>query len=82
MNSAVYVGQVRHRRLAPVAHAFTYRLYMMYLDLAELPRVFDKRWLWSASRPALARFRRRDHLGDPAVPLRLCFQSGQLLLLF
>jgi DUF1365 family protein len=52
-----------------VAHAFTYRLYMMYLDLAELPRVFDKRWLWSASRPALARFRRRDHLGDPAVPL-------------
>jgi DUF1365 family protein len=42
---------------------------MMYLDLAELPRLFRRRWFWSASRPALARFRREDHLGDPAVPL-------------
>jgi DUF1365 family protein len=31
--------------------------------------VFRGRWLWSASRPAPAWFRRADHLGDPAVPL-------------
>lgn len=42
---------------------------MMYLDLAELPRLFRGRWLWSARRAALARFRRDDHFGDPAVPL-------------
>ena len=42
---------------------------MMYLDLAELPGLFRGRWLWSATRPALARFRREDHLGDPAIPL-------------
>lgn len=41
----------------------------MYLDLAELDEVFAGRWLWSARRPALAMFCRRDHLGDPAVPL-------------
>ncbi len=42
---------------------------MMYLDLDELDGLFRKRWLWSARRPAPARFRRKDHLGDPGVPL-------------
>jgi hypothetical protein len=67
--SAVYVGWVRHRRAGPVGHAFSYRLYMMYLDLSELPDLFRGRWLWSARRPAPAWFRRADHLGDPALPL-------------
>lgn len=31
--------------------------------------VFKRRWLWSARRFALARFRREHHLGDAAVPL-------------
>ena len=42
---------------------------MVYLDLAELERVFRGRWLWSTRRAALAHFRREDHLGDPRVPL-------------
>jgi hypothetical protein len=41
---------------------------MAYLDLAELDRAFEGRWLWSARRPALARFRREDHFGS-RVPL-------------
>jgi len=69
MHSALYLGRVRHRRFAPRAHAFEYRLFMAYLDLAELERVFRGRWLWSARRPALAWFRRADYLGDPGVPL-------------
>jgi DUF1365 family protein len=69
VNSCIYEGWVRHRRYAPVPHAFRYAVYMMYLDLDELDHVFDGRWLWSARRPALAWFRRRDHLGDPDVPL-------------
>jgi len=67
--SALYLGAVRHRRYAPVPHAFRFPLFMAYLDLAELPGLFDGRWLWSAERPALAWFRRADHLGDPARPL-------------
>ena len=67
--SRVYVGTIRHRRRAPRAHAFSYRIFMMYLDLAELPSLFDGRWFWSARRPALAWFRRADYLGDPSVPL-------------
>jgi DUF1365 family protein len=42
---------------------------MMYLDLAELPQVFDRVPLWSARRRALAWFKRADYLGDPRVPL-------------
>lgn len=68
-HSALYEGTLRHRRYSPVEHRFTYPLFMAYLDLDELPELFDGRWLWSARRPALARFRRRDYLGDPAIPL-------------
>ncbi len=69
MHSCLYVGQVKHRRFAPRPHAFSYRLFMVYLDLAELPRLFERRWLWSARGPNLAWFRRADHYGDPERPL-------------
>jgi DUF1365 family protein len=69
MHSALYTGRLSHRRFAPREHRFSYRLFMMYLDLAELDEVFRGRWLWSARRPALAWLRRADFLGDPALPL-------------
>jgi DUF1365 family protein len=53
---------VRHRRHEPVDNRFNYRLFMMYLDLAELPTVFEPYWLWSAKRAAPAWFRRADYL--------------------
>ena len=69
MNSAIFEGQVRHRRMQPAGHEFVYRLFMMYLDLSELDTVFKNRWFWSARRSALARFRRENHLGDKGVSL-------------
>ncbi|MGB5440796.1 MAG: DUF1365 domain-containing protein [Gammaproteobacteria bacterium] len=69
MHSCLYLGQVKHRRYTPTPHAFSYRLFMLYLDLDELPRLFNRHWLWSAKRPALARFRRADHLGDRSTDL-------------
>lgn len=63
VQSGIYEGVVRHRRNEPVAHQFQYRLFMMYVDLDELPRLFRGRWLWSANRFNAAWFRRRDHLG-------------------
>jgi len=68
-HSCIYEGQVRHRRFQPVANQFRYRIFFLYLDLAELPRLFKDRLLWSADRVNLAYFRRRDHLGDPNLPL-------------
>ena len=69
MHSALYTGRLRHRRFAPVPHAFAYDLALVWLDLAELDEVFRGRWLWSARRPALSWLRRADYLGDAAVPL-------------
>jgi hypothetical protein len=67
--SAIYEGVVAHRRSQPREHAFTYRVAMMYLDLDELPELFDGHPLWSARRPALGWFRRADYHGDADVPL-------------
>ncbi len=69
MKSCIYEGWVEHHRRVPRQHRFRYRIFLAYLDLSELPRVFEGRWLWSAKRPALAWFRRRDHFGDPDTPL-------------
>lgn len=69
MKSCLYIGTIRHRRFAPRAHEFRYRLFMTFIDLSELPSLFDRFWLWSARRPALAWFRRRDYYGDSAVSL-------------
>ncbi len=69
-HSAIYRGEVRHRRHAPVRHEFAYRLFMMYLDLDELPRVLAASPLWSRSPWAPARFRRADYLSDPRQPLQ------------
>jgi len=69
MHSAIYQGTIHHRRRTPAEHRFKYRIFMMYLDLEELPQVFDcSRW-FSADRPAVARFCREDHLGPHDRPL-------------
>jgi DUF1365 family protein len=67
--SAIYEGWVRHRRFAPHAHAFRYRVAMLYLDLAEIDYVFAGRWLWSVQARNVAQFRRSDYLGPPGLPL-------------
>ena len=69
VGSAIYAGEVRHRRFAPARNEFRYRLFLLYLDLAELPGLFDPYLLWSAKSPNVAWFRREDYLGDPSVPL-------------
>jgi DUF1365 family protein len=73
--SAVYEGEVRHRRFLPGRDDFRYGLAMMYVDLDELPRLFAEHPLWSAGRPNLAWFRRADYLGDSDVPLRLAVED-------
>jgi DUF1365 family protein len=65
MESALYVGRVRHRRFTPRGHRFDYPLFMLYADLDELPRLFEGSWLGSTRGAAVARLRREDYFGDP-----------------
>ncbi|MFO0941085.1 MAG: DUF1365 domain-containing protein [Pirellulales bacterium] len=37
MHSCIYEGTVSHCRFEPVEHRFNYRLFMLFLDLSELP---------------------------------------------
>jgi DUF1365 family protein len=68
-HSALYVGHIRHRRHEPRSNSFRYRIFLTLIDLDELQDIFVGRWFWSTRRPALARFRRADFLGDPTIPL-------------
>ncbi len=43
MESAIYTGTIRHARYQPRPHSFSYRIFMMYLDLSELDQVFNGR---------------------------------------
>lgn len=64
--SCLYEGVIRHRRLEP-EHEFRHRIALAFVDLDELPRLLDGRL--ASPRPGLVRFRRREYLGDPAIPL-------------
>ncbi len=68
--SGLYVGTVRHRRFRPKAHAFTYPLFLAFLDVDRLPELCGISPFLSLGRWNWASFDHRDHLGDPARPLR------------
>lgn len=70
MHSCLYEGQVSHRRYVPKCHAFTYRIFYLYMDLDELDRVFSGRWFWSTRRFALAWFREVDHISQAERSLK------------
>ncbi len=55
--------------MSPVSHEFRYGLFMLYLDLDELPSLLERRFGLSCSRFSPASFRRKDHIGDPGIPL-------------
>lgn len=69
MQSCIFEGRVSHSRMTPAVHSFRYRIFMLYIDLDELPGLFSRRWLWSVTRPAVARFDRSRHMGPDSQPL-------------
>lgn len=70
LNSRIYQGWVQHHRYQPKVHEFKYHVFMMYLDLDELPTLFDSFKLWSYLKPNLAWFKREDYFGDPSIDLK------------
>lgn len=70
MNSAIYKGWIAHQRYLPKAHGFRYRVFMMYLDLDELPHLFNQSRFWSLEKSNIAQFKRADYYGNPAKSLK------------
>jgi DUF1365 family protein len=70
LNSFIYYVNVTHQRFEPIKHKFNYRVFMLLLDLDELPELFDSYWLWSARKFNICYFNRKDHMGDPEIPLK------------
>jgi DUF1365 family protein len=66
---------VRHRRFLPVENSFRYELFMIYTDLAEMDTAFRASPLWSVNRSNVACFLRKDHFGNPGMPLETSVRS-------
>lgn len=64
MNSALYSGWIAHRRFSPKAHAFRYRIGLLYLDLSEQDAVLGLSPLAGAGRLAAFGFRQQDYLRE------------------
>lgn len=64
MHSALYSGWVQHRRFAPRAHAFRYRMGLLYLDLSEQAQLFALSPLAGNGRWAPFAFRENDYLPE------------------
>ena len=62
MNSALYSGWVQHRRYAPRAHQFRYRMGLLYLDLDELDQVLALSPLSGHGRWSPFSLREQDYL--------------------
>jgi len=70
MQSCLYAGLLRHRRFSPKGHAFSYPVFMAFLDVDLLSQLGKtsrfcsyNRWNWTA-------YCERDHFGDASKPLR------------
>jgi len=70
LDSAIYEGRIRHRRFEPIEREFSQRIFMVYLDLDEIPEVMATHPLWSTRRRSPARYRRADYLGPADRPLK------------
>jgi uncharacterized protein len=69
LNSAIYQGRILHRRHRPKPHQFCYSIYMAWIDLDEVDRLFSTPLWCSRHWFSAVEFRRSDYYGDPATDL-------------
>ena len=65
-HSRIYRGQIRHRRFTPKSHSFSYKLYMLALDVDEMQAEQSPRGIFGFYWFNLLRFKEQDYLkGEP-----------------
>ena len=79
ITSGIYAGTLRHRRLLPRRHEFTYPIFMAFLDIDKLPELMEISPLASYNRGNVISYQERDHFGDSNLRLRdrlICDAQG------
>jgi len=74
-NSAIYKGNVTHRRFSPTIHEFNNPLFMFLLKIDEIPRVLNAFWQLGSSIFSWGRFRRADYIGDQRSNLKTAIKE-------
>jgi DUF1365 family protein len=69
ITSGIYAGTLRHRRLRPRRHEFTYPIFLAFLDIDKLPELMQVSPLASYNRGNVISYQERDHFGDPGLRL-------------
>jgi DUF1365 family protein len=66
---ALYVGKIAHRRFQPKPHAFQYRIFQLYLNIATVEQTLAPLRFCSYRRFNWLRFKRADYFGPTDIPL-------------
>ena len=83
MNNKLFHGTVRHRRHTVKYHEFSYKLFMVHVDIGNIQKIFKPYWLWSVERFNYVSFYRKNYFGPKDEPLlqtvktRIAAHSGQ-----
>jgi uncharacterized protein len=70
MESALYIGNLRHHRFSPRSHEFSHPIFMAFLDVDRLPELMRVSPLARYNGWNLTSYDERDHFGDPQKSLR------------
>ena len=75
MFSKIYFGKVLHRRFKPHQHEFSYKMFMLYIDLDELPSLFSRFWFWSNNKLNIASFKNKNYLSSEQGDIKSAVQA-------
>ncbi|MEP1740867.1 MAG: DUF1365 domain-containing protein [Kangiellaceae bacterium] len=75
MQSKIYFGRVRHSRKSPKSNQFNYRICMFYIDLDELPSLFDRFLFWSLDKFNLGSFNSKNYIGAGKQSIKSSVES-------
>lgn len=68
--SCLYMGEVVHKRFAPVRHEMRYRVFNIFIDVDRIAETASSLRLFSYNRPGLISLRDRDHGPGDGTPVR------------
>lgn len=69
-HSCLYLGEIAHRRMAPVKNEFSYSVFYFLLDLDEIKSIFRFPFLMSYNFPGILSFWRKDYFGEKQTDLK------------